>query len=82
MAKLYAPNAGSLGFILGQGTKIPQVVGCSQIRKKKKRKKKSKSSEIKVTTSKMSINILPDISAQTEVKYFYRTKLQGFNLFL
>ena len=75
MAKLYVPSGGSLGLILGQGTKIPQAVGCRQIRKKKKRKKKLKSPEIKVTTSKMSINILPDISAQTKVKFFHGTKL-------
>ena len=75
VAKLYVPSGGSLGLILGQGTKIPQAVGCRQIRKKKKRKKKLKSPEIKVTTSKMSINILPDISAQTKVKFFHGTKL-------
>jgi len=42
VAKRYVPKGGSLGLILGQGTKIPQVVGCSQIRKKKKREKKVK----------------------------------------
>ena len=62
-------------MILGQGTKIPQVVGFSQIRKKKKRekkgKKKLKSPEIKVTTSKMSINILPDISLHKQKSNFF-----------
>ena len=42
VAKLYVPSGGSLGLILGQGTKIPQAVGCRQIRKKKKKEKKVK----------------------------------------